>query len=221
MRKRSIIVVAGVPSVGKSTACIRGLINGEFSARFIFDPQPGEFNPDLGEFADRLKVAPTVNRFDIVHHLVRQPHAEAGVKGAFMALDPHELFPTVHDAFDFLCEFAWEQSARLPGDKILVVDDGYLFCTPHKIPEPLARIAYSGSKRRLALLINSQQPHLLHSTIKACCSEIICFRLQGDGALDFAEANGFKRDDVANLPPLHFVGRSLDTGGELKGKLEV
>lgn len=218
-RKRSVIIVAGVPSVGKTTGCIRGLINGNFSARFIFDPQPGEFNPSLGEFADRLKVAPTRSPLDILAHLVRQPHP--GVKGAILALDPDELFATPQAGFDFLCEFAWDQSAKLPGDKIMVVDDGYLFCTPNRIPAPLAQICYSGSKRRLALLINAQQPHLLHSVVKTCCSEIICFKLQGEGSLDWAEAQGFNRDEVANLPRLHFVGRSLDTGGELRGALKI
>ena len=218
-RKRSVVVVAGVPSVGKSTWCIRLLINGDFTARFVFDPQPGEFNADIGEFADRLKVEPTKTPFQICSHLLRQPHP--GIKGSFVCLDPHEHFPNVKAGFDFLCEWAWQKSAELPGDKVIVVDDGYLFCTPHNIPEPMERICYSGSKRRLAFVINSQQPHLLNSTVKSCCSEIVCFRLQGEGSLKFAEQNGFNRDEVANLPPLHFVGRSMDTGGERRGKLKI
>jgi hypothetical protein len=58
-------------------------------------------------------------------------------------------------------------------------------------------------------------------TLKSAMSEVVCFRLQGEGPLSFAEQFGFDREEVANLPPLSYVARNLDSGGELRGVIAV
>jgi hypothetical protein len=67
--------------------------------------------------------------------------------------------------------------------------------------------------------VETQQPQRLNMTLKTCMSEVVCFRLQGDGPLEFAREFGFDRDEVAALAPLHFVSRNLDSGGELRGMI--
>jgi hypothetical protein len=52
-------------------------------------------------------------------------------------------------------------------------------------------------------------------------SETVCFRLQGDRCLDWAENYGFNREEVSTLPVLSFVARNQDTGGELRGRIKV
>ena len=42
-----------------------------------------------------------------------------------------------------------------------------------------------------------------------------------DAALDKAEGYGFNREELRTLPDLAFVARNLDTGGELRGKIEL
>jgi hypothetical protein len=211
-RKRSVIVVAGVSSYGKTTFALRYLVNASFSARFLFDPDPGEFNPDKGEFADRLGLPAAHNLYDLALGLVR----------GWIPFDPHELLPgQMEAAFNFFCEFAWNKSLELPGEKIIVAQDAYKYCTPQMMPLPLKTIVQSGSKRRLCLLVDTQEPQRLNSTIKSGMSEVVCFRLQGDGPLSFAEEFGFNRAEIENLDKWHFVARNLDSGGELRGKIPM
>ena len=211
-RKRSVIVVCGISSYGKTTYAIRALLNMSLSARFLFDPDPGEFNPSLGEFADRLKLPPARSEYECARGLI----------DGWVAFDPHTMFPgDLENGFNAFCDFAWDVALDLDGEKILVAHDAYRYCTPHVMPEPLKRIVQSGSKRRLALLVDTQEPQRLNSTIKGGMGEVICFRLQGDGPLSFAEEFGFNRDEVANLERLQFVARNLDSGGELRGRIPL
>jgi len=211
-RKRSVIVVCGLSGFGKTTFALRALVNLKLSARFLFDPDPGEFNPDIGEFSDRLKLPPSQSLYDLSLNLCR----------GWVAFDPHTLFPgDLENACNFFCDWAWEKSLQLPGEKILVIQDAYRFCTPHFVPAPIKTIVQSGSKRRLYLMIDAHEPQKLNSTVKTGMSEVICFRLQGEGPLSFAEEFGFKRDEVANLPQLQFVARNLDSGGELRGRIPL
>ena len=45
------------------------------------------------------------------------------------------------------------------------------------------------------------------------------FRLQSEAALTLAEKRGFNRDELANLPNVHFVSRS-ELGSETRGVLK-
>src|SRR5205823_5520157 len=55
--KRSVTICAGVGQSGKSTFAFRYLINGDFTARFIFDPE--------GEAAQRLQLAPARDVYEL------------------------------------------------------------------------------------------------------------------------------------------------------------
>jgi hypothetical protein len=214
VRRRSVIVVCGVSGFGKTTYQIRALLNLDLSARFLFDPDPGEFNRTVGEFADRLKLPASHTEYDCRLNLCRP--------GGYVAFDPHTVFPgDLENGFNAFCDFAWEMCPHLPGEKILVVQDAYRFCTPHFVPEPMKKIVQSGSKRGLSMMIDAHEPHKLNSTVKSGMSEMVCFRLQGDGPLSFAEEFGFNRDEVANLDRLQFVARNLDSGGELRGRIPL
>jgi hypothetical protein len=209
--KRSVTVCAGLSGYGKNTFILRYLVNADLTARFIFDPDPGEFNPDQGEFSDRLKLEPTVTAYQLMLHLVR----------GWIVFDPHGLFlGRLKEAAEFFCDWAFQQSLALPGKKAIVLDEVWQYCTGQYIPDALQNVCVSGRKRGLKLIVATQQPQRLNMTMKTCVSEIVCFRLQGDGPLSFAEEFGFNRDEVATLEPLAFVARNLDSGGELRGRIE-
>jgi hypothetical protein len=212
MGARNVIVCAGIPRYGKSTFGLRYLCNANLTARFLFDPQPGEFNPDKGEFADRLALRPAIDQHTMV----------MGLCEGWVAFDPHTLFPGQLDkAFAVFCEWAWEMSLRLPGEKILVVDECWKYLNPYKIPLALTEAVQSGGKRGLGCLFNIQEPNRLHATIMNAVSEFVTFRLQSKQALDCAEEKGFNRAEVAGLRPLQFVSRNLDSGGELRGVITI
>lgn len=210
--KRNVTVCAGLSGYGKSTFGLRYLVNADLSVRFLFDPEPGEFDPSMGEFAERLGLDACRTPFDLAKHLCQ----------GWVAFDPHTIYAgQVEEGFKMFCDIAWEMSADIPGRKIIVVDEVWNYCTPQAIPQELKTIVQSGRKRGLRLLVNTQEPQRLHSTIKGGMSEVVCFRLQADGPLSFAEEFGFNRNEVSQLPPLHFVARNMDSGGELRGSIEV
>lgn len=209
--KRAVKVIAGLPRYGKGTFMVRYLLNADLSVRFIYDPEPGEFRRDINEFADRLKLEPTVSPFDLAKHLVT----------GWVAFDPHTLFTGQPDeGLDFFCDWAWHKGIQIPGRKAVVIDEVYRYCSPNYIPDGLKNLAFSGSKHDIELFLLSQEPNRLHSSIKTAMSEIVCFRLQDKG-LDFAQDNGFNRDEIANLPPLHFVALNKDSGGWLRGRIAL
>jgi hypothetical protein len=211
MPGRNVIIVAGVSGNGKSTFGLRYLVNADLSARFLFDPDPGEFNPDLGEFADRLGLPPARDLYGLSLSLVR----------GSVAFDPHALFPgRLREAFAFFCEWAWEKSLDIPGQKVLVVDEIWAYQTHQSIPFELQTIVQSGRKRGLQLMVNIQQPNRLNDTIINGASEVICFKLQGK-SLETVERFGFKPEEVEALQPLEWIGRNVDTGGELRGRIKL
>lgn len=211
-RRRSVVVVCGLSGYGKTTFANRALLNLALSARFLFDDSPGEWNPNVGEFSDRLKVRPAQTELQLCSELVN----------GWVAFDPHTLFAgNLEGACDFFCEWAWEKSLRLPGQKMLVIQDAYRFCSPHFVPAPMKTIVQSGSKRGLALMIDAHEPNKLNGTITNGMSEVICFRLQGSRPLAFAEEFGFNPDEVARLDKLQFIARNLDSGGERRARIPL
>jgi hypothetical protein len=212
MSLRNITVCAGVSGSGKSTFALRYLVNADLAVRYIFDPAPGEFNPNVGEFSDRLGMRAATDGYELGLALCR----------GWVIFDPHTLFPgRLKEAFDFFCEWAYETALRIPGQKILVVDEAWLYQTTQGIPLELQTIVQSGRKRGLALMTNLQEPNRLNSSLRNGVSELVCFQLQSDLAVECVEGYGFKPDEVRALAPLEFVAKNLDTGGELRGKIEV
>jgi hypothetical protein len=213
MPGRNVTICAGVSGSGKTTFALRYLVNAELTTRFLFDPDPGEFNPKVGEFADRLGIEPAQDLYGLALGLCR----------GWVAFDPHTLFAgRLQEAFDFFCEWAWEKSADLPGQKLLVVDEAWAYQTPQGIPAELQTIVQSGRKRGLHVMLLTQEPNRFNSTILNGASEFVAFRLQSPPALDLVRKYyGFDPQEVAALQPLEFIGRNLDSGGELRGRITV
>lgn len=210
--KRSVTVVAGLSGYGKNTFLLRYLVNAQLAARYLFDPDPGEFNPDLGEFADRLKLNPTVTPYELSLHLVR----------GWVCFDPHTLFPGDPTAgADFFCDWAYETGKTIPGEKAIVIDEIWAHCTTQKIPHGIRKMALSGRKVRTQLFALTQEPQRLNETFKGACSEVVLFRLQSEKQLAFAREFGFDPVEIAQLPRLHWVARNIDSGGELRGAIKV
>jgi hypothetical protein len=212
MRARDVTVVAGVSGCGKSTFCIRYLLNAPLSCRFLFDPYPGEFNQQCGEFADRLKLTTATDLYSLNLSLCK----------GWVAFDPQTLVPEeLQAAFVFFCDWSLHMSQRLPGQKVIVVDEAWEYTSPHFIPVEMARIVRGGSKAGLRMLINTQEPHRLNDSIMNGVSEFVTFKLESDKQLDCVEKKGFDRQEVRSLQPLQFISRNIDSGGTLRGKIAL
>ena len=202
--KRSVTICAGLSGTGKSTFALRYTINDDFAVRFFFDPD--------GEFCDRLNLDPAHDGFSLGVQLCR----------GWVVFDPHPMFPgRIEEAFRFFCEWAFEISGRVPGRKVLVVDEVWKYCTPSSIPPELSTVNQTGRKRGLGLLVNTQLPNKINGSILNEVSEMVCFRLQAKAALDKVAEYGFSPDQVKQLPDLCFIARNLDSGGELNGRIKI
>lgn len=102
-----------------------------------------------------------------------------------------------------------------------MVDEVWKYCTPAAIPPELALVTQTGRKRGLALMVNTQLPNKLNGSILNEVSEFVCFRLQMDNALEKVAQYGFDPGELKSLPDLSFIARNLDTGGELRGRIEL
>lgn len=212
--KRAVTVIAGLSGYGKNTAVLRYLVNADLTARFMFDPESGEWNPDLGEFADRLQLEPTCDGYHLALHLTRP--------GGWVAFDPHFLFPGNPAAgLDFFCEWAFEKSFAMPGEKSIVVDELWNYVSPQKMPMGIRKAALSGRKAKLKLIVITQEPARMNETLQGAVSEVVCFRLQSEKQLAFVRSIGFDPDEISQLPPLAFVSRNLDSGAEVRHTIKV
>jgi hypothetical protein len=202
--KRSVTIVAGLSGTGKSTFALRYLVNAPLAVRFCFDVE--------GEFAERLGLPAASHPYELQLHAC----------GGWVLFDPHQLFAgRIEEAFAFFCEWAYRFSERVPGRKVLVVDEVWKYCTPNAIPTELALVTQSGRKRGLALLVNTQLPNKLNGSILNEVSEFVCFRLQQAKVLEKAGEYGFDAEELKALPDLQFVARNLDSGGERRGRIKV
>lgn len=174
-----VVVVAGCSGSGKSTVANLILLNSPFTCRFVFDPS--------GEYSTRFGIRAVSTAAEIV----------AAIPTGWVIFDPTVLFPSSdiagteasQTAFEKFCEMAWIHSRRIPGQKILLADEIWKFCTPNKMPVPLMAIVQNGRKNGLGLLATTQKPNKMNETIIGESTEFISFRLEGRNLLKALEDN--------------------------------
>ncbi len=134
--------------------------------------------------------------------------------------DPEYLFGSDYErAFGFFCEWVYAKCEQLPGAKAFMVDEVWKLCPNRTIPFDLSNIVRTGRKRGMASMFLTQTPNELPGVILNEVMEFVAFRLQSDPALTLVEKRGFKREEIAALPNLHFVFRT-ELGGEARGVLK-
>jgi hypothetical protein len=204
---RAITISCGQSQSGKTTFNLRCLINGPYAYRFIFDPDVGP-----QKYANRLQCDPARTDCEIDKQLCN----------GWVFFDPHEMFPgELEEALNRFCEWTWKRCQRLPGRKVLVIDEAWRYVSPQRYPKELALCVQSGAGYGLGCMFATQTPEKLPGAIQNEISEIVCFK-QGEGkALEWAKARGFDAAEITALPTLQFVARNLDSGGELRGRIEV
>lgn len=201
--RNACTVVAGVSGSGKTTFALRYLVaERDFSSRYIFDPE--------GEFEERLGVTPAES-FE---------ECALASEDGFVIFDPHALYPgKLADAFDAFCAWSFADASRLPGRKIIYLDEAWKHCDRLSIPDSLSTVVQTGRKRGLESLFSTQLPHKLNGSILNEMTEMVCFNLGEVKALDCVADRGADREEVETLPLGSFFALNKHTRGVLRGSL--
>jgi DNA helicase HerA-like ATPase len=212
-----VLVIAGCSGSGKSTVAICWLLNAKLTCRFIFDPS--------GEYAIRFNRRPVTTAAEL----------RAAIGTGWVIYDPKHLFPgsdiagtdAASEAFSKFCEWAWIVSRDIPGQKILMADEIWQFCSPNFIPIALRAIIQNGRKNGIGLLATTQKPNKMNETILGEATEFIGFRLAGRNLLKSLEDN-IEIFPVHELPGLllvdkvksHCIAQNLRSGGLRRYELD-
>lgn len=191
--------IFGGSGTGKTTYGLRFLCCAPSEAVLIFDPE-GEFSSAL-----RLPWASTPD------------HLDFWIRSGFVCYDPQTMFPGDNAAgLEFFARYAYAVAGALPGRKFFVVDELGRYTSGNDVPPPLKLIAQAGRRVGLDGVFMAQQPNELHNTIRCQLSEVVCFQLTDETALEFPKKFGFDVDAVRALAPHTFIARN-NRGGEVRG----
>jgi len=200
--KRCVTLICGSSGTGKTSFALRYVANCQAKTRFFFDPDQ--------EFAERLRTpgAGTACELDL-----------ATLRGCSV-FDPLPIFgESTLDAVNFWAEYAWEWSEKIPGRKIVVLDELQRYSKPQAQPSKLSLLMEAGRRRGIELLLMTNRPSQINGVVWNQVTEIVCFQTQCEGAVDGLTRYGFDPAELPRLAPLHWIARNTMTGGELRGKL--
>lgn len=212
MSQRNVTVVSGVSGMGKGLFDRRLLLNHDYSLRFIFDSENSERDPTRMDFADWLGLPSARTPYELC----------AAALTGWIPFDPHEKFAgRLPEALDVFLQWAYDLSLDIPGEKIVIVPEVWRYCKPQWIPPALANIVQSGRRRRLHLLVDTQEPNRLNSSILNGVSEWVTFKLTGELALDQLKPYGFDLPAVSQLKKFELIARDLDHNSERRGTIPL
>ncbi len=200
---RAVTLVTGASGTGKTTFCLRYLVNDRRLAwRAVWDAD--------GQIAQRLGLAAAGTAEEL----------GASVEDGFSLFDPNVLFPGRHaEGFAWFCGWVWATAATIPGRKVLLVDEVWRYCSNVAIPQTLAECIQTGRVRGLSCMFATQRPNRLNEAITNEVTECVAFRLQGDNALRRVEELGCPAAEVARLVPGSWLAVSTQTGARMSGRL--
>ena len=209
MSQRNVTALVGVSGFGKSRFSRRLLINGPFTWHFMFDSEFDDEDLTQTQYAYRLGL-PSVGLAGL----------DLALMTGYVAFNPHlEFAGRLEEACDFFCNWAYELSARLPGQKVLAIPEIWRYQKNQFIPQSLANIVQSGRPRQLHLVVDLQEANKLNTSITNGISELVAFKLQSKPALDYVEQFGLDREEVRTLQKFQFIGVNCDSGSIRRGVL--
>ena len=99
----------------------------------------------------------------------------------------------------------------------MVVDELQRYVNSYEIPFDFKECLLRGGKYGLDMIVASQQPNLIHNSIRSSVSDFICFG-QGDvNAVKYAERFGI--EGISMLKPLEFFWYKIGEDRPKKYKL--
>ncbi|HYG23380.1 MAG TPA: hypothetical protein VEH04_11405 [Verrucomicrobiae bacterium] len=183
--------IFGGSGTGKTEYGLRFVANAKSRCVFLFDAE--------GEFSERMKIPPARTVFEL----------DEAIRKGLVCFDPHIMFPgDLEGAIDYYATLTLAASSRLPGRKFFVVDELGQYVTGSAIPRSLKTLVQTGRRYGVDGVFIAQQPNTIHNTIRVQLSEVVCFQLTDDRALEFPAAFGFDVAAIRKLGPHRFICRN-------------
>jgi energy-coupling factor transporter ATP-binding protein EcfA2 len=203
--KPGCTVIVGKSGSGKTTFALRLLVaRKDLACRFIFE------GPKL-DMSERLKLSCAETEDELL----------CAVEDGFVLFDSSRMFPGDRKAgLEWFCRWSYQIAGNMPGAprNALIVDEVWKYCSPYAIPQPLSEWIQDGRKLGMETIFATQTPNKLHESILNEATELVCFRLQGENALQSVASLGANADEVGSLPLGAFVSLNVDSGAELRGR---
>lgn len=199
--------VFGGSGTGKTTYGLKFVAHSPARCRFLFDAE--------GEFSGKMQLRPARNPDEL----------GAAVPSGWVCFDPHFMFPgDLEAAIAFFAAFTLAACDKIGGRKFFVVDELGQYVTGHLIPKPLKTLVQSGRRYGIDGIFMGQAPNELHNTVRVQLSEVCCFQLTDENALEYPIKFGFNPDKVRALqssylqpqPGNHWICRN-NAGDEKRG----
>lgn len=183
--------IFGGSGSGKTTYARKFITGAPATAVFVFDPEL--------EFAHAFGLPSLDNPAEI----------DAAVPTGWLCYDPQTMCPGNNAAgLDFWCRYVYARCATLPGRKFIVIDELGRYTNGNDVPDSLKVIVQAGRRVGLDGVFIAQQPNELHNTVRCQLSEVCCFQLTDDTALEFPKKFGFDVEAVRTLEPYRFIVRN-------------
>jgi len=197
--RRFHLGIFGGSGTGKTTYALKFISHAPARHVFLFDPE--------GEFAERLQVQPCRTVYEL----------DQAIASGWICFDPHTMFPgELETALGYFASLTLRAAAMLPARKLFGVDELGNYVTGATVSKPLKKIVQTGRRYGIHGVFIGQQPNELHNTIRCQLSEVVCFQLTDETALEFPKKFGFDTEAVRTLPPFHFICRN-NRGAEVRG----
>jgi len=197
--RRFHLGIFGGSGCGKTTYALKFIAHAQARTVFLFDAE--------GEFSESLQLPPARTVYEL----------DQAIASGWVCFDPHIMFPgELEGALEYFAKLTLRAAAVLPGRKFFCVDELSRYVTGSVIPRPLKTLVQTGRRYGVDGVFMAQQPNELHNTIRCQLSEVVCFQLTDDTALEFPKKFGFDIEAVRVLPPFQFICRN-NRGVERRG----
>lgn len=203
------ILVFGKSFKGKTRFATAYVRKSDYQCYFVFDHS--------GQFAHRNKVKAAATPDEL----------EAQFRRRFVLFDPALMFPgNTTGAFQFFCEWSFNQSQLLRGRKLLFLDELQSYANRYKAEWELALVLETGRHAGiepercggLDFIGVTLGPNRINDVVRGQATEWVTFNLTDDTQIDPLLGLGFDSDAIKALPNCHFISRT-ESGDVRKGKL--
>jgi hypothetical protein len=196
-KARSILIL-GVKRTGKSTLAARLIYTHPAQLILIYDSEGGEFSKRLG-----AKLATSRDDFLAM--------VESGERLCCYDAEAGEDDPK-KAGLAWFCEVVFEVGGRVPGRKLAIIDELQNKIDPWNMPEYLDELLTRGGRREIDTCLIGSAPNALQCKARNQVSELYCFRLIDETAIQFPKQLKIDPASIRTLPDCRFIFLDMRTG---------